>query len=283
MCTIVSVDGVCAMTGIREIGHVLDVDNDGFFVNSCNAAYIEPPWRAVVDDIIGESKRRLGDKLLSVYVRGSLARGTAVKGVSDIDTFIVVKGNRWDLDLAWMEEAKLTLDEAYSFHGGVEIQCVSDMEILDGLVGDSVRFTIKTLSACVYGEDVSMLIPAYKPGPYLAEDLHYFKQSLDEVCTALGNRKLDNSQVKDICRWIMKTFLRSGLYLVLDREKIYSRDLYPCYVAFSKHYPQYKNDMKRAFSMVINPIEDVDQLLSFCRDFGATLHGEIVTLFPQWQ
>jgi len=41
-------------------------------------------------------------RCIGIYLRGSVAKGTAVAGVSDIDTFAVIFGEREAIDRSWI-------------------------------------------------------------------------------------------------------------------------------------------------------------------------------------
>lgn len=267
------------MAKIHDIGFTLKFDEAGYFVNPCSAAKILPPWRALVDEIVLLCKHHLQSNLLSVYVRGSVARGTAVLWVSDVDAFAVIKGNRWAVDLSWIGGVQQVLDDQYPFQTGVELQCVSDREILEATISEFVRFTIKTLSTCVYGEDVSEFLPKYKFGEFLATDVRDFAKGLNDVTSALTSDGLDKDSTRAICRWIMKSFVRTGFYLVMLQEKTYSRDLYPCFKVFCKYYPEQEKDMGKALVMAVDPIDDAQNLLFFVSAFGNWLTAEIERKF----
>lgn len=66
----------------------------------------------------------------------------------------------------------------------------------------------------------------------------------------------------------MKIIIRSGLALTIDREGLYSRDLYPAYELFSKHFPEQEKNMRKALQYVIEPIKDIEEISSFLDNFG---------------
>ncbi len=66
----------------------------------------------------------------------------------------------------------------------------------------------------------------------------------------------------------MKIIVRAGLALVIDRENQYTRDLYPAYKIFSKHYPEKEAQMKQALKYAIEPVINADDVIAFLDDFG---------------
>jgi Nucleotidyltransferase domain len=71
---------------ILPIGDFLPLDAEGYLVNPCRRDVIAPPWSDAVTAIQSAYLHHHADRLHSIYVRGSVARGTAREGLSDIDT-----------------------------------------------------------------------------------------------------------------------------------------------------------------------------------------------------
>src|SRR5690606_41345984 len=65
-------------------------DAEGFLPTRPDRRPIAGPWASAVALVVDAYRDRLGPALHSVYVRGSVARGLAVEGVSDLDTFAVL-------------------------------------------------------------------------------------------------------------------------------------------------------------------------------------------------
>ena len=69
----------------------------------------------------------------------------------------------------------------------------------------------------------------------------------------------------------MKVIIRTGFELVMEMENQYTVDLYPCYKAFSKYYPEKENQMYRALELYLEPSDDVNFLRRFINEFGLWL------------
>ncbi|MEM5773304.1 MAG: hypothetical protein QXL86_03755 [Candidatus Aenigmatarchaeota archaeon] len=65
----------------------------------------------------------------------------------------------------------------------------------------------------------------------------------------------------------MRTILRSGLGLVMMKKPIYSPDLKTCLEVFSKEYPEYVEEMEKAFKWAIKPISNKKEILKFLDNF----------------
>jgi hypothetical protein len=145
----------------------------------------------------------------------------------------------------------------------------------------SRRFAIKVLSACFYGEDLVPKIPKFKPKLEIA---FYFHGNIEQVVEQAIQRIQSSSQsdqVKVHCTWVMKRLLRTGFGLTIEKAKLFTRDLYPCYEIFSKFYPEKEPQMRQALEWAINPSADKSELLDFLISFGRWLSAEAKRKFSE--
>lgn len=280
------------MNAILNIGHVLRTDEEGYLVNESGAGRIASPWDRVVEAVRDAYLKNLGERVHSIYIRGSVARGHAIEGISDVDSFAVIRGMHEPPDFSWVPRLNRELKTHSPFCNGVEVVCLPYEELLDQNEEEltSWRMILKTQSVCIYGEDLSDSLPRFKPGPGtfthaadLRKDIQKFSDGLRAIRIAkkfpYGGRLLkrfgiDPEQLPmSGCQWVMKRIVRTGFEIVMEEERAYTRDLYPCYELFSKHYPAKSEQMRRALELTINPSSDPSEILAFLDDFGAWLVG----------
>ncbi len=126
-------------------------------------------------------------------------------------------------------------------------------------------------SVCIFGESVE--VPKKKITSEFAIHAPNFRKRFDWFDEFI---KKDNSpeNIKGKCVWLMKGMLRIGLELTLDRVGKYSRDLYPCYEIFSEYYPEKKDEMYKVLELALNPVNDLEYLISIKEGFGEWLLQE---------
>lgn len=258
---------------IQPIGLRLEPDSSGVLVNPCQQALIVAPWRQAIDEITTAYRYYLKQHLVAVYVRGSVARGTAVAGVSDIDTFAVMSANRWQQDLSWLSVASQRIGAKYSFQTGIEMQVMTADDLTADADTAAIGFTLKTLSVCVWGQDLAPDLPAYGMGLYLQKDLLELDSHIQQVQQQLSALQ-DAAEIRRCCQWIMKIIVRAGHGLVLRAENSFSRDLYPCYASFCKYYPQLQSQMYQAFQLAVQPTAEQPQIQAVLSGIGAWLSAE---------
>jgi len=268
------------MMKIRPIGRLLKTDSEEFIISESSVEKIKSPWKEALEDIKNEIYlSEVSDIIHSIYVRGTVSRGEALEGISDIDTFAVVTKPIDSFDRTWVKDKRIALEKKYPFCDGIEIRFIYKEDLITKEDFYNDRFLIKTQSACIYGDDLSKEIQPFKADK---ETSNHFHQNLEELFNNAKKYILENKgeeDLKDTCRWIMKRILRIGFVLVMNKEKAFTRDLYPCYEIFSKYYPEKEEDMYKALDWALNPTTDEEELIDFLNSFGVWIKEERDRIF----
>lgn len=253
-------------TKIEPKGSYFKVDENGFLINPASFDKIQEKWKPVVDDVVLLYQNLYGNKLKNVYIRGSVAKGEAVDGVSDVDTFAFVDMPKDELKEKSTNRAmRKHIEEKYSFVEGIEMGASPFSEIRDDYI-------ILNQSLCVYGEPIQ--VPKLKPGkdmalhaPTFYNRFNWFERFLEK----------DDSEeeVKRGCVWLMKGLLRTGFELTMERSQKYTRDLYRCYETFAEYYPEKEIEMREVLDLALNPITNKKKLKDVMEDIGSWLLLEI--------
>lgn len=259
---------------IQEIGTILCTDEQGYLVSESSMAKITDPWREVVDVCAQKFQQELGEDFHSLYIRGSIARGTAVEGVSDIDGIVLTKTDPSEVDWSWRPPMRLEMLENYPFLKGVDFGQASAESVLSGQ--NKVRaFLLKAMSVCVAGEDIIPQLPKVKPGRDALVVRWKFNEKIQSDYLA-GPEYTIRHRTKHVGKQI----LRAGMELVMEREQAYSRDLYPCYAMFSKYYPEKEPAMRRALEQALFSVDSQQEFEQMRDDIGPWLVVELDALYP---
>lgn len=259
---------------ILQIGKVLHTDSEGYLVSESSLENVTEPWDKPVAEIVDKFRSELGDNFHSLYIRGSLVRGTAVEGVSDIDGLVLLHGDPKVVDWSWRRQFATELRGKYPFVMGVDFGQASVDSVLSGQ--NRVRaFLIKTLSACAAGEDISDRLPKVKPG----RDALIARWKFEEKIRPDYFTEPDIT-LKQKTKWLGKQMLRAGMELVMEDEQAYARDLYPCYELFSKHYPEKEPAMRRVLTQALFSAEDEADFEQMRDDIGPWLADQLDAKYP---
>jgi uncharacterized protein len=254
-------------TRYADWGGFLPVDESGFIVNICHAGLITDPWDAVLDRLMMLCKTNLGDLLHSMYVRGSVASGTAIPGLSDIDTLAVVNTDNASVDLTWRDDYVKSAQSEFPFVTKIELDIYSVERMMHAPAMAPVRFAISTQSVCVYGNSLLPHLPRYRPGAETIFHIPRLACRLEEVRQAL-QVSVQADRKKEVCRWIMKSLIRSAFELTVIEERRYSRELSLCCKVFAWHYPSMAASARRALEYALNPSSDERVIIDVSQSFG---------------
>ncbi len=259
---------------IQKIGTILRTDAQGYLMSGASIEKITDPWREVVDIYIQKFQQELGDNFHSLYIRGSIARGTAVEGVSDIDGIVLTKTEPSEIDWSWRPPLRQEVLEKHPFLKGVDFGQASVESVVNGQ--NKVRaFLLKVMSACVAGEDIIPQLPQVKPG----RDALVVRWKFEEKIQP-GYHAGPESTLRHRTKHIGKQILRAGMELVMEREQAYSRDLYPCYEMFSKYYPEKEPAMRIALEQALFSTEREQEFEQMRADIGPWLVKQLDIMYP---
>ncbi|PEQ01104.1 nucleotidyltransferase [Bacillus toyonensis] len=259
------------MSIIKKIGRFCPTDDEGYIINDAHIDKIQPIFIGVIKEIKNTCCEMLQDDLHSVYIRGSIPRGIGIEGIADIDVILLVRKDPKLIDLSWRKKLEVQSLQKFNCITGVELSFYSEKEVINSKGFSFISFMIQTHSVCILGEDVKLSLPKYKVSQELAyEHLIQLRKQIGQARKELIHNK-GVEDIADCCRWIMKIIIRAGLAITIDREGLYSRDLYPAYILFSKHFPEQEKNMRRALQYVIEPIKDINEILLFLDTFGGWL------------
>ena len=215
---------------INQMGAIQPLDGNGHIRNLTSHESIQPCWRRLLDTITQDLIESTFD-IHSIYVRGSVAVGRAIKGVSDLD-LIVVTFNEYERNQAVCDRIRIGhSSSSNNFCTKVDISLCTDAMLLSP--NDTSRFFIKTQSLHIHGRDISHAIPGFGINPRLVSHCWVNdKGVLDMLIKHLSNNEVAIN-LQEWCAWLMKMIVRNAFLTVMTKAQCYTRDLWPCYNMFS--------------------------------------------------
>jgi hypothetical protein len=218
------------------------VDTDGFIV-PLPPRRIPAPWRQAVLYAVQSYLDRLGHRLHSVYVRGSIAAGNPVDRKSDLDTIAVIRGKVSAADDTWCRRQTVK-DHGFPFCTRIEYKIYG---LRTALYLREPKILIKVHSICVHGTDLRRRIPGFKADKNVA----LFAPRIGMDLARYRSYSTGGSNSWDI--WIIKRILRCGLELSIERTGLYSVDLTTCFRVFALNYPQQRSQMHKVLRALFAP------------------------------
>jgi len=254
---------------VLDHGRVQQIDETGAILNDASLTKVQaefgPGVAAALVEWIKLPDAVPGLNLVSVYLRGSVPRGLAIPGVSDVDTlgFATMSTHLPDSDVYnhnilalkdWKKDAPLRatrLRDACPACTGLEMKLVlvpadSDLgrwlnagpvpakELTAEQEDELGLYRIQSQGVKLYGEDIAARLPPatlQRPhvAPMLQADLAK-AENLVQYCEL--DEEVDcASEALRVARWAGKRTLRAGMELAAPELGYYSRDLLPCHRA----------------------------------------------------
>lgn len=256
---------------IKKIGSVQQLNSEGFIINDFSLKGLQQDYSCILDDVVELYQQHYSGILHSVYVRGSVLKGMAIKGISDLDTLAISTRKLTEDEQKAKEEIRKIIGHKYPYLNGLELHFEDLQSVMNSL---RFQFLLKTQTQCVYGIDIKRELPDFGIGKYSYAHSYTLKKDIKSIENWLKDEE-DIEEIKDICSWIMKRIVRIGFEVVMLKEQCFTRDLYYCYEAFAKHHPEKAKEMYHIMELAVYPTEDKEDILKNLKLLEAFLYNLI--------
>lgn len=192
-----------------ELPTRLGTDETGYVINQTDVTRIQPMFRQVIDEVIQLLREEFAEAIHSVYVYGSVGRGTAVAGQSDLDVTVIVK-REVDVDVL-KRRSMILLQE----HPEV-IKIDYDIGLLDTVLEPANHFEwgfwLRHMCACVDGTDLSHRFSYMKPDARTSRALNRdLSDQLREAQVKLKARCMTGNEKRSLVKRMIR-----GAYLTIN-------------------------------------------------------------------
>jgi uncharacterized protein len=243
---------------------------------------VRPAFVPVVDAIRARIiKTFRGPRLHSVYLYGSIPRGTAVPGASDLDVLVVLRDEPTAVDRAAVTAIEVALDSAFWQINGAGILLASAQSLLSELERYDGGFFVACLCTPLFGDDLAVALPRYRPTSLLARETNGDLAGLLPRWRAQAAGTLTESERKALSRRVGRRLVRTGFTLVMPRFGGWTSDLDDAAEIFGRYYPERLDQMRIAAAAGRRPTVDLDVIGMLIDDLApwlateyASVHGE---------
>lgn len=257
---------------------ILPIDKKGYIINEGCINKIQPDYKIILGEIVEEVVGRLKDNVISMYVRGSVSVGRAIKNISDIDFIVITENKIKKIDIDWQISFIKYIESKYTYLSMMDLTIIAKDDLFNLSECKNLSIYLKTQSACLFGYDIISTLPGVKPGKELAlrmySELDVEIKHLKSIFTGDIKNPMYLNIIRPIefwCIWLSRVLLRSGLGLVMTMTPVYTQDLKDCYKLFSHEYAEHKKEMRQALIWAINPIDDRKKVIKYIDSFTPKL------------
>ena len=256
------------------------LDRDGFIEREGDLARVPPAFAPVLDAVRAEITAAFGPvhphgtRLHSVYLYGSIPRGTAVPGVSDLDVLLALQHEPGAAERATADSIEHTLDARFPQINGAGILLFSTAALLSELERHDLGWFVACLCTPLLGDDLGRQLPRYRPTSLLAREtngdlgdaLVMWHRRLGEASTAAERLALS--------RLVSRRLVRTGFTLVMPRWAGWTSDLRESASVFGRYYPARREQMQVAAATARTPSARESVLGMLITDLGPWLAAE---------
>jgi uncharacterized protein len=259
--------------------HPAGLDQDGFIEREGGLARVPQAFAPVVDAAQAGIRETFGPgRLHSAYLYGSIPRGTAVPGVSDLDLLLVLHDEPAAADRSDAAALEDTLGARFPQIIGAGIPLVSTAAVLSDLERHDLGWFVACLCTPLIGTDLAPRLPRYRPTSLLAREtngdlgdsLPRWRDRLHEAATIADRKALS--------RGVSRRLVRTGFTLVMPRWGGWTSDLGESSAVFGRYYPARREQMRIAASVARTPTADPSVLTMLIDDLGPWLASEYLAV-----
>ncbi|MFH9061618.1 nucleotidyltransferase [Streptomyces coeruleorubidus] len=251
------------------------LDAQGFIAREGSLARVPDAFRPVVAAAGERLADVFGARLHSAYLYGSIPRGTARVGRSDLDLLLALREEPTDTDLSEARALGAALDEEFVQLDGHGTLLFSRARLLSDLERYDLGWFVACLCTPLLGEDLAAYLPRYRPDSLLARETNgdlalLLSRWRRRIAEAGGTEEAR----RPLVRFMSRHLVRTGFTLVMPRWNGWTSDLREMAEAFARYYPRRAEQMRTAAVLGREPTGDAAVLVSYVDDLGPWLAGE---------
>jgi len=250
------------------------LNDDGTIAREGALDQVPAAFVPVVDAARADVSGTFGARLHSAYLYGSIPRGTAIPGASDLDMLIVLRDGPTDADRAAAKAIEAAIDGAFSQINGAGIVLSSVATTLSELERYDGGFFVACLCTPLLGDDLAGQLPRYRPTSLLARETN---GDLTLVLTRWRARAAEaatDAERLTISRYVGRRLVRTGFTLIMPRWGGWTSDLDRSAELFGRYYPGRAAQMRIAAAIARAPSADPAVLAMLIDDLAPWLAAE---------
>ncbi|MFM9706432.1 nucleotidyltransferase domain-containing protein [Streptomyces galilaeus] len=251
------------------------LDAQGFLAREGSLTRVPPVFHPVVAAARDRLPDVFGARLHSAYLYGSLPRGTARVGRSDLDLLVALHEEPTEADRAGARALGEALDKEYPQIDGVGTLLYGRARLLSDLERHDLGWFVACLCTPLLGEDLAGHLPRYRPDSLLARETN------GDLALLLARWRTRIAETEDtdaarlpLVRYMSRHLVRTAFTLVMPRWNGWTSDLREMAEAFAAYYPARADQLRAAAVRGYEPTGDAGVLRAYVDDLGPWLAQE---------
>ncbi|MFD6288540.1 nucleotidyltransferase [Streptomyces sp. NPDC060205] len=263
------------------------LDAQGYIEREGSLGLVPAAFRPVVASARDRVSDVFGGRLHSAYLYGSIPRGTACVGRSDLDLLLVLREEPTEADRADARTLDEALDKEFAQIDGAGTLLAGRAQVLSDLERHDLGWFVACLCTPLLGEDLAEELPRYRPDALLAREtngdlalfLPRWRERIAGVTGVTGAGGPQEAALRPLVRYMSRHLVRTGFTLVMPRWNGWTSDLAEMAEVFAAYYPERDHprraaQLREAAVLGHEPVGDRTVLRSYVDDLGPWLAEE---------
>ncbi|MEV6480935.1 nucleotidyltransferase domain-containing protein [Streptomyces sp. NPDC051576] len=260
---------------MAETVHRRGLDAQGYIEREGSLGRVPHAFRPVVATARDRLIDVYGGRLNSAYLYGSIPRGTARVGHSDLDLLVVTRQEPTAEDRSEASGLGEALDKEFPEIDGVGTLLYGRTRLLSELETYDLGWFVACLCTPLLGEDLAEYLPRYRPDSLLARETNGdLALLLPRWRERIASAEDTDEARRSLVRFMSRHLVRTGFTLVMPRWNGWTSDLGEMAEAFGAYYPERAEQLRTAAVLGYEPTGDAGVLLSYVDDLGPWLAEE---------
>ncbi|WP_433857483.1 nucleotidyltransferase [Streptomyces kronopolitis] len=259
--------------------HGTGTDEDGCCVREGSPDRVPARFAPVVAGLGDRLAAHFGPaRLHSSYLYGSIPRGTAVPGVSDLDALLALRTEPTEADRAAARAVEESLDGAFPQIDGAGILLFSEARLLSAPERHDLGWFVACLCTPLSGPDLAARLPRYRPSSLLARELNGdLFRDLPRLRERAASATTQAERTR-LTRGVTRRLVRTGFTLVMPRWGGWTSDLAESAEVFGHYYPAWAGQMRAAAHAARAPAAHPELLDELLAGLAPWLAGEYLAV-----
>jgi predicted nucleotidyltransferase len=250
------------------------LDAQGYIEREGSLGRIPQPFRPVVAAARDRVLDLFGPRLHSAYLYGSIPRGTARVGRSDLDLLLALRDEPTDADREGVRELGEALDKEFPQIDGVGTLLYGRDLLLSELERHDMGWFVACLCTPLLGDDLAEYLPRYRPDALLARETNGdLALLLPRWRERIETADSDETRTR-LVRFMSRHLVRTAFTLVMPRWNGWTSDLAEMAEVFGAYYPQRAEQLRAAAALGHTPTAETAVLRTYVDDLGPWLADE---------
>ncbi|EPL14442.1 nucleotidyltransferase domain-containing protein [Pseudomonas sp. CF161] len=242
------------------------VDADGF-IPAAPSQPLPAPFQPLLDDLCRTLTAEAGALLDGIYLYGSVARGSAKPGVSDLDVTLVLHQPPNAATLASLEALRLALAARHPEVVKIDFDIGSRQQVLDPQHRYSWGYWLKHHCRCLWGTDLAAHFAPFKPSRAIALALNGdFYPVLSRYADQI-DQPAQPSEVRRLQREASRKLIRATNILRSDQDPGWPLTLEEHVAQFVQCYPAQQAQIEFFLRHSQQPTASAEEFTARLRDF----------------